>query len=147
MRSVSVSHQFLSKPCEAEALRCAVDRACGLDALLQAPALQEALGSVAELPTLPRVYKALTDALAHADAETLWSPGGPRWERPREAAPRAQRTPAVDGPGRRFLLPGDWEVRVGRNNVENDELTHRFAHADDVWLHASAVPGSHVVLP
>ena len=25
-------------------------------------------------------------------------------------------------------------------------MTHRFAHPDDIWLHASGVPGSHVVL-
>jgi predicted ribosome quality control (RQC) complex YloA/Tae2 family protein len=25
-------------------------------------------------------------------------------------------------------------------------LTHRFAHPQDVWLHAGGVPGSHVVL-
>ena len=87
---------------------------------------------------------ALSSALARADASKLWAPGGPPWQ----LAPPAEdaRRVADAGPGRRFLLEGNWEVRVGRNNAENDELTHRFAAADDVWLHASGVSGSHVVL-
>jgi predicted ribosome quality control (RQC) complex YloA/Tae2 family protein len=39
-----------------------------------------------------------------------------------------------------------WEVWVGRNNKENDELTHRASHSKDIWLHAQGVPGSHVIL-
>jgi predicted ribosome quality control (RQC) complex YloA/Tae2 family protein len=35
---------------------------------------------------------------------------------------------------------------VGRNAQENEELTHRFAQGDDLWLHARGVPGSHVVV-
>jgi predicted ribosome quality control (RQC) complex YloA/Tae2 family protein len=84
-----------------------------------------------------------TGAIVAADAAGLWAPGGPAWEPPPETVPQNQ-GPA--GPGRCFTLPGGWEVRVGRNNKENDELTHGFAHGDDVWLHASGVPGSHVVL-
>ncbi|HZM16262.1 MAG TPA: NFACT RNA binding domain-containing protein [Candidatus Krumholzibacteria bacterium] len=99
---------------------------------------------------------ALSSALAKAEASKLWAPGGPPWQlaRPSTEAGRGAgagrgadaRRAADAGPGRRFLLAGNWEVRVGRNNGENDELTHRFAAADDVWLHASGVSGSHVVL-
>ena len=49
-------------------------------------------------------------------------------------------------PFRRYLVDGRWEVWVGRNNKENDELTHRAAHNRDIWLHAQGVPGSHVIL-
>jgi predicted ribosome quality control (RQC) complex YloA/Tae2 family protein len=48
--------------------------------------------------------------------------------------------------GRSYILPGDWQVLVGRNNRENDELTNRVARPDDLWLHAQGVPGSHVVI-
>lgn len=47
---------------------------------------------------------------------------------------------------RRYLVDGRWEVWVGRNNKENDELTHRASHSRDIWLHAQGVPGSHVIL-
>ena len=49
-------------------------------------------------------------------------------------------------PFRRYLVDDRWEVWVGRNNKENDELTHRAAHSQDIWLHAQGVPGSHVIL-
>jgi predicted ribosome quality control (RQC) complex YloA/Tae2 family protein len=49
-------------------------------------------------------------------------------------------------PFRRYLIDGRWEVWVGRNNKENDELTHRAAHVRDIWFHAQGVSGSHVVL-
>jgi predicted ribosome quality control (RQC) complex YloA/Tae2 family protein len=49
-------------------------------------------------------------------------------------------------PFRRYLVDGRWEVWIGRNNRENDELTHRTAHSRDIWLHAQGVPGSHVIL-
>ena len=48
--------------------------------------------------------------------------------------------------GRSYTLPDGWVVLVGRNNKENDELTHRVARPDDLWLHAQGVPGSHVVI-
>ncbi len=49
-------------------------------------------------------------------------------------------------PFRRYLVDGKWEVWVGRNNKENDELTHRAAHNRDLWLHAQGVSGSHVIV-
>ncbi len=49
-------------------------------------------------------------------------------------------------PFRRYLVDDRWQVWVGRNNKENDELTHRASHSRDIWLHAQGVPGSHVIL-
>lgn len=69
MRSVSVSHQFLTKPCEADVLEQVVERACSLETLLADPGLQKTLGEVVQLPVLPRTYKALTTALAAPDVD------------------------------------------------------------------------------
>ena len=57
-----------------------------------------------------------------------------------------QRTRNTARPFRRFVSPGGFEVLLGRNNRENDELSLRVAGADDLWLHARGVPGSHAVL-
>lgn len=35
---------------------------------------------------------------------------------------------------------------VGKNNKQNDYLTMKFAHKEDVWLHTKDIPGSHVVI-
>ena len=47
---------------------------------------------------------------------------------------------------RRYVTSDGWTVLVGRNNAENDLLTHRVADRDDTWFHAQGCPGSHVVL-
>ena len=46
----------------------------------------------------------------------------------------------------RFLSSDGHEIYVGRNNTQNDELTMRFARADDIWLHTKDIPGSHVII-
>ena len=41
---------------------------------------------------------------------------------------------------------GRWEVLYGENATSNDYLTTRFARPGDLWLHARAVTGAHVVI-
>ena len=54
---------------------------------------------------------------------------------------------APSGPHpRRYRTSSGWVVWVGRDQRENDELTHRMAAREDLWFHASGYPGSHVVL-
>ena len=49
-------------------------------------------------------------------------------------------------PFRRFRLPEGYEVWVGKNARQNDELTFHYAQKYDLWMHARGVPGSHAVL-
>ena len=37
-------------------------------------------------------------------------------------------------------------ILVGKNNKQNEYLTTKLAHRDDVWLHTLDIPGSHVVI-
>lgn len=37
-------------------------------------------------------------------------------------------------------------IYVGHNNKQNEYVTHRMAHRNDIWLHALDIPGSHVVI-
>jgi len=46
----------------------------------------------------------------------------------------------------RFVSSDGFEIFVGKNNKQNDELTFRFAMPDDIWLHTKNIPGSHVIL-
>ena len=39
-----------------------------------------------------------------------------------------------------------FDIYVGRNNYQNEELTHHFAAANDWWFHAKGIPGSHVLV-
>ncbi|MUK89493.1 DUF814 domain-containing protein [Ornithinibacillus sp. L9] len=37
-------------------------------------------------------------------------------------------------------------ILVGKNNKQNEYVTMKLAHRDDVWLHTKDIPGSHVVI-
>lgn len=39
-----------------------------------------------------------------------------------------------------------FDIYVGKNNFQNDELTFQFASGSDWWFHAKGVPGSHVIV-
>ena len=49
-------------------------------------------------------------------------------------------------PPLRFESTDGFPIYVGRNNRQNDELTFKMARKDDLWLHASKVHGSHVII-
>jgi predicted ribosome quality control (RQC) complex YloA/Tae2 family protein len=45
-----------------------------------------------------------------------------------------------------YLSPSGWQVWVGRNNRQNEQLTFRLASDYDLWFHTQEIPGSHVLL-
>ena len=49
-------------------------------------------------------------------------------------------------PPMRFESTNGYPIYVVRNNRQNDELTFKLARKDDLWLHASKVHGSHVII-
>jgi predicted ribosome quality control (RQC) complex YloA/Tae2 family protein len=46
----------------------------------------------------------------------------------------------------RFISPSGFELLVGRNNRQNDQLTFRTANEYDLWFHTQEIPGSHILL-
>jgi predicted ribosome quality control (RQC) complex YloA/Tae2 family protein len=46
----------------------------------------------------------------------------------------------------RFMSSEGFEILVGRNNVQNDELTLKTASNKDMWFHTKSIPGSHVII-
>ncbi len=44
-----------------------------------------------------------------------------------------------------FITTEGYQVWVGRNNLQNDELTLKHAKSGDMWLHTKNIPGSHVI--
>jgi predicted ribosome quality control (RQC) complex YloA/Tae2 family protein len=47
---------------------------------------------------------------------------------------------------RRDRTPSGFEILIGRNNRQNDQLTFRIAKDYDLWFHTQEIPGSHVLL-
>ena len=45
-----------------------------------------------------------------------------------------------------YVSSDGYHLYVGKNNLQNDELTFQFATNGDWWFHAKGIPGSHVIL-
>ncbi len=45
-----------------------------------------------------------------------------------------------------YISSDGFDIYVGKNNLQNDELTFKMANGGDWWFHAKKIPGSHVVL-
>ncbi len=56
-----------------------------------------------------------------------------------------RKLPALMGP-MRFVSSDGFEIAVGRNNMQNDQLTLKTARGRDVWFHVKDIPGSHTVV-
>ncbi|NJK65160.1 MAG: fibronectin/fibrinogen-binding protein [Microcoleus sp. CSU_2_2] len=46
----------------------------------------------------------------------------------------------------RYQTPSGFELLIGRNNRQNDQLTFRTAGDYDLWFHTLEIPGSHALL-
>lgn len=46
----------------------------------------------------------------------------------------------------RFVASDGTEILVGKNNLQNDQLTLKQARKTDIWLHTKDIPGSHVII-
>ncbi len=45
-----------------------------------------------------------------------------------------------------FLSSDNFNIYVGKNNRQNDYLSLKFAHNNDLWFHSKTIPGSHVII-
>ncbi|MBO4901460.1 MAG: NFACT family protein [Lachnospiraceae bacterium] len=45
-----------------------------------------------------------------------------------------------------YISSDGFDMYVGKNNYQNDELTFRLATGNDWWFHAKGIPGSHVIV-
>ena len=45
-----------------------------------------------------------------------------------------------------YISSDGFDMYVGKNNYQNEELSFQFSDAKDMWFHAKTVPGSHVIV-
>ena len=45
-----------------------------------------------------------------------------------------------------YISSDGYHIYVGKNNLQNEELTFHFASGNDWWFHAKQAPGSHVIV-
>ncbi len=46
----------------------------------------------------------------------------------------------------KFISLDGYDILVGKNNKQNDELTLRMAYSTDIWFHTKNIPGSHTIV-
>jgi predicted ribosome quality control (RQC) complex YloA/Tae2 family protein len=97
-----------------------------------------------EITHLESVSQALDIALSEEDLvqikEELMECGYIRRRRSSEKKPKITSRPF------HYLSSDGFHIYVGKNNLQNEELTFKFASGNDWWFHAKGVPGSHVIV-
>ena len=99
----------------------------------------------AELAYVYTVFDALTRAETAADLAEIRDElyrSGYASRMKGYAAPKKQPAPTVA----KFKTTGGYLVYCGKNNLQNEYITHKLADRNDYWFHAKGVPGSHVVM-
>ncbi|MBE9128685.1 NFACT family protein, partial [Coleofasciculus sp. LEGE 07081] len=63
-----------------------------------------------------------------------------------EAPDQGSRTSSEESQPYQYRTPSGFELLIGRNNRQNDQLTFRTAGDYDLWFHTQEIAGSHVLL-
>ena len=68
LQSVDLAHQYLSKPCEDDALKATITRAFMMKALLDNSAIKQVVSKIDSLPSVPALYLELVEELKSEEA-------------------------------------------------------------------------------
>ncbi|HSY43977.1 MAG TPA: response regulator [Candidatus Acidoferrum sp.] len=73
LKCVGSTHQYLAKPCDADALKMTVRRAAELERTMKTEALRQLVTRCVELPSVPAVFSEMVEALQdpETDVETI----------------------------------------------------------------------------
>ena len=98
----------------------------------------------AEVDHLESVSSALDIALEENDLvqikEELMEFGYVKKRRANEKRPKITSKPF------HYISSDGYDIFVGKNNYQNEELTFKVASGNDWWFHAKGIPGSHVIV-
>ncbi len=105
---------------------------------------QIALGE-AELRYIDTVFDALSHAETAADLAEIRDElyrSGYASKMKHYALSQKSKTPVVA----QFQTTGGYRVLCGKNNLQNEYITHKVAGKNDYWFHVKNLPGSHAVM-
>jgi predicted ribosome quality control (RQC) complex YloA/Tae2 family protein len=97
--------------------------------------LEGQLASARAREELIAVRQELSQAYAPKKAKKSGKKATQRPDAPKPALPQVERL-EFDG----------YTILLGKNNVGNDRIVKELSAADDLWLHAQGIPGSHVLV-
>ena len=70
MKSVGEAHQYLAKPCDANALKDSIERACSLHSLMNDKKVSKIVAELRSVPSLPSLYAQLIEELKTPEPST-----------------------------------------------------------------------------
>ena len=68
LKCVGITHQFISKPCQPEELKAAINRSFSVSSTLDNPRLKQLVSQVDRLPSIPSLYMELVEELQDPEA-------------------------------------------------------------------------------
>ena len=57
-----------------------------------------------------------------------------------------EKTPKLKSSPFHYITKEGFHIYVGKNNLQNEEITFNLANGNDWWFHAKKIPGSHVIV-
>ena len=99
----------------------------------------------AELEYINTVFESLTKAETTADLNEIRDElyrSGYASKMKGYAAPKKQHSPAIA----EFITTNGYRVLCGKNNYQNEYITHKVAERHDYWFHVKNMAGSHVLM-
>ncbi len=57
-----------------------------------------------------------------------------------------EKRPKITSKPFHYISSDGYDIFVGKNNYQNEELTFKVASGNDWWFHAKGIPGSHVIV-
>nr|MBQ4318026.1 NFACT family protein [Clostridia bacterium] len=102
--------------------------------------------SMAELEYLDTVYDALTKAETEQDLGDIRAELYETGYLSRAKQGTGNQPKRANPKPLEFVSCGGHKLLCGKNNRQNDYISHRVAEPDDWWFHVKNAPGSHVIL-
>jgi len=118
LRSVTLAHQYLVKPCDAKTLRAQVEHALEFHRTLENPVLKQVISRLHSLPSIPSVYVKLMGALQAPDVSIREVGGIIAQDLGMTAKVLQLVNSAFFGAGRHIATPAEAAVYLGIDTVK-----------------------------
>ena len=130
-------------------VRAEIDQLQEIRAALDLSVTEADLAQIREEMELSGFLHRRTDAKGRGKGDSRPSAGksgqnGAKGSRDASRTGRGRRLPAAKP--LHYLSSDGYDIYVGKNNLQNDDLTFRIGKPSDIWFHANDMPGSHVLL-
>lgn len=99
-----------------------------------------------EMTYLESILNSLEAAKEEADLDEIRTELAEQGYMKRKTAKKSKSQKQKKAKPLHYISSDGFDIYVGKSNIQNDELTLRFAQNNDIWLHTKEIAGSHVII-